>query len=158
VVAFRIDPAVADVVRPGILWLEGATVVERDARLDPVLAAAEAAVRADPPEDAAAVRTMYKRLGLDPNFFLVYVIGFHYEGPAAWPGRAALPQSDALILHRVILVLLMLTAVLGYVAAQRQNPPGPLAAALTFYVLMQISYAHYLLRIFRTGARRQVTS
>ena len=66
-VTFTIDRAVADLVRPGVLWLEGAAVVEREPHLDPVLAAAEAAVRANPPEDAAAVRTMYKRVGLDPT-------------------------------------------------------------------------------------------
>lgn len=65
--AFRIDSAVADVVRAGVLWLEGATVVAREGRLDPVLASAEAAVRANPPEDASAVRTMYRRVGLDPT-------------------------------------------------------------------------------------------
>jgi DNA/RNA-binding domain of Phe-tRNA-synthetase-like protein len=54
-------------VRPGLLWLTGATVVAREPRLDPVLAAAEANVRLRPPEDAAAVRAMYKRVGLDPT-------------------------------------------------------------------------------------------
>jgi DNA/RNA-binding domain of Phe-tRNA-synthetase-like protein len=54
-------------VRPGVLWLEGATVVEREGRLDAPLAAAEAAVRANPPEEIAAVRTMYKRVGIDPT-------------------------------------------------------------------------------------------
>jgi DNA/RNA-binding domain of Phe-tRNA-synthetase-like protein len=54
-------------VRPGLLWLAGATVVAREPRLDPVLAAAEANVRLRPPEDAAAVRAMYKRVGLDPT-------------------------------------------------------------------------------------------
>ena len=62
-----VSPNLADVLRPGVLWLEGATVVEREARLDAPLANAEAAVRARPPEEAAAVRTMYKRVGLDPT-------------------------------------------------------------------------------------------
>src|SRR5919109_2876097 len=57
----------ADIVRPGILWLDAATVVEGDVRLDAPLAAAEAAVRAHPPEEIAAVRTMYKRVGIDPT-------------------------------------------------------------------------------------------
>jgi DNA/RNA-binding domain of Phe-tRNA-synthetase-like protein len=50
-----------------VIWLDGATVVERDARMDAPLAAAEAAVRAHPPGEIAAVRTMYKRVGLDPT-------------------------------------------------------------------------------------------
>ena len=57
----------AGIVRPGVLWLEDATVVERDPRLDAPLAAAEAAIRMTPPPDTAAVRTMYKRVGLDPT-------------------------------------------------------------------------------------------
>jgi DNA/RNA-binding domain of Phe-tRNA-synthetase-like protein len=35
--------------------------------MDAPLAAAEAAVRANPPQELAAVRTMYKRVGLDPT-------------------------------------------------------------------------------------------
>ena len=65
--SFRLAPDLSAIVRPGVLWLEGATIVERDASLDPVLAAAEAAVRAHPPEEVTAVRTMYKKVGLDPT-------------------------------------------------------------------------------------------
>lgn len=54
-------------MRPGVLWLDGAVVVEREPRLDGPLAQAEAAVRANPPEEIAAVRTMYKRVGIDPT-------------------------------------------------------------------------------------------
>lgn len=54
-------------MRPGVLWLEGATVVDHERRLDARLAAVEAAVRANPPEEIAAVRTMYKRVGIDPT-------------------------------------------------------------------------------------------
>jgi len=50
-----------------VLWLEGATVVARDPRMDIPLSAAEAAVRANPPLEVTAVRTMYKRIGLDPT-------------------------------------------------------------------------------------------
>jgi len=64
---FTLAPDLAAVVRPGVLWLEGASVVERDPRLDDPLAQAEAAVRANPPEEIAAVRTMYKRVGIDPT-------------------------------------------------------------------------------------------
>jgi DNA/RNA-binding domain of Phe-tRNA-synthetase-like protein len=55
------------IVRPGVLWLEDARVVEREARLDAPLAAAEAAVRMNASPDTGAVRTMYKRVGLDPT-------------------------------------------------------------------------------------------
>jgi DNA/RNA-binding domain of Phe-tRNA-synthetase-like protein len=64
---FIISEHIIDIVRPGVLWLDGATVVERERRLDASLAAAEAAVRIRPPQEIAAVRTMYKRVGLDPT-------------------------------------------------------------------------------------------
>jgi DNA/RNA-binding domain of Phe-tRNA-synthetase-like protein len=64
---FTLAPELAAIVRPGILWLDGATVVDRDSRLNAPLAAAEAAVRTSPPQEIAAVRTMYKRVGLDPT-------------------------------------------------------------------------------------------
>jgi DNA/RNA-binding domain of Phe-tRNA-synthetase-like protein len=64
---FTLAPDLAGIVRPGVIWLDGATVVEREARLNAPLAAAEAAVRMHPPEEIAAVRTMYKRVGLDPT-------------------------------------------------------------------------------------------
>ena len=64
---FTLAPELAAIVRPGVLWLEGATVVEREPRLNAPLAAAEAAVRTNPPAEIAAVRTMYKRVGLDPT-------------------------------------------------------------------------------------------
>jgi DNA/RNA-binding domain of Phe-tRNA-synthetase-like protein len=64
---FTLAPDLAGIVRAGVLWLEGATVVEHDSRLNAPLAAAEAAVRMHPPEEITAVRTMYKRVGLDPT-------------------------------------------------------------------------------------------
>jgi DNA/RNA-binding domain of Phe-tRNA-synthetase-like protein len=64
---FTLDPALALIVRPAVLWFEGATVVERDHRMDSPLAAAEAAVRINPPVETTAVRTMYKRVGIDPT-------------------------------------------------------------------------------------------
>jgi DNA/RNA-binding domain of Phe-tRNA-synthetase-like protein len=64
---FTLAPDLETIVRPGILWLAGAAVVEREPRLDGPLAQAEAAVRASPPDDVAAVRTMYKRVGIDPT-------------------------------------------------------------------------------------------
>jgi DNA/RNA-binding domain of Phe-tRNA-synthetase-like protein len=64
---FTLDPSLALIVRPGVLWFEGATVVEHDHRMDAPLAAAEAAVRINPPVETTAVRTMYKRIGIDPT-------------------------------------------------------------------------------------------
>ena len=40
---FTLAPDLATIVRPGVLWFEGATVVERESRLTSPLAAAEAA-------------------------------------------------------------------------------------------------------------------
>ena len=55
------------IVRPGALWWESARVVDREPRLDPLLARVEALVREHPPAESIAVRTMYKRVGLDPT-------------------------------------------------------------------------------------------
>ena len=62
-----VAPDLRTIVRAGVLWLEGATVVDREPRLNAPLAAAEAAVRTNPPAEVTAVRTMYKRVGLDPT-------------------------------------------------------------------------------------------
>jgi DNA/RNA-binding domain of Phe-tRNA-synthetase-like protein len=64
---FTLAPELISIVRPGVLWLEGATVVERDHRMDAALAAAESETRTNPPAEVAAVRSMYKRVGLDPT-------------------------------------------------------------------------------------------
>lgn len=60
-------PELEAVVRPGAIWWTGATVVLHEHGLDPLLAEAEAKVRISPPAESAAVRTMYKRVGLDPT-------------------------------------------------------------------------------------------
>jgi DNA/RNA-binding domain of Phe-tRNA-synthetase-like protein len=67
VMTFALAPELAPIVRPGLLWLEGATVVAREPRMDAPILATEAAVRARPPAESAAVRTMYKRVGIDPT-------------------------------------------------------------------------------------------
>ncbi len=64
---FELAPELAGIVRPGLLWLRGATVVAHDLRLDAPLAAVERQVRLDPPGDPQAVRTMYRQVGLDPT-------------------------------------------------------------------------------------------
>jgi DNA/RNA-binding domain of Phe-tRNA-synthetase-like protein len=64
---FSLAPDLASIVRPGVIWWNGATVVLHEHRLDPLLAEAEARVRISPPAESAAVRTMYKRVGIDPT-------------------------------------------------------------------------------------------
>jgi DNA/RNA-binding domain of Phe-tRNA-synthetase-like protein len=64
---FMLASQLAAIVRPGLLWWSGATVVAHEHRLDPLLAEAEARVRLSPPAESAAVRTMYKRVGIDPT-------------------------------------------------------------------------------------------
>lgn len=64
---FTLAPELAAIVKPGLLWWSGATVVAHEHRLDPLLAEAEARVRVTPPAESAAVRTMYKRVGIDPT-------------------------------------------------------------------------------------------
>jgi len=63
----RLAPELHGIVVPGVLWLRGATVVEREPTLDAPLLAAEAAAREAAPADVTPVRTMYKRVGLDPT-------------------------------------------------------------------------------------------
>jgi DNA/RNA-binding domain of Phe-tRNA-synthetase-like protein len=65
--ALTVGPELESIVRPGVLWLRDAVVTEGDSRLDAPLATAEAAVRSHPPDEVVAVRTMYKRVGLDPT-------------------------------------------------------------------------------------------
>ena len=64
---FTLAPELGSIVRPALIWWTGATVVDRDDRLDPLLAEAESNVRVSPPAEAVAVRTMYKRVGIDPT-------------------------------------------------------------------------------------------
>lgn len=64
---FTLAAELTSIVRPGLLWWTGATVVPHEHRLDPLLAEAEARVRLSPPAESAAVRSMYKRVGLDPT-------------------------------------------------------------------------------------------
>jgi DNA/RNA-binding domain of Phe-tRNA-synthetase-like protein len=65
--AFTRAAQLAPIVRPALLWWEGATVVDREPRLDGLLAEAERLVRAKPPAETLSVRSMYKRLGIDPT-------------------------------------------------------------------------------------------
>jgi DNA/RNA-binding domain of Phe-tRNA-synthetase-like protein len=65
--AFTQSPELAGIVRPAVIWWSGATVVLHEHRLDALLAEAEAKVRIAPPAESAAVRTMYKKVGIDPT-------------------------------------------------------------------------------------------
>jgi DNA/RNA-binding domain of Phe-tRNA-synthetase-like protein len=68
---FTLAPELEAIVRPGVLHLEGATVVEREPRLDAPLAAVESGLRTAGDGgfrlQAEEVRTMYKRVGIDPT-------------------------------------------------------------------------------------------
>ena len=64
---FTVSADLAAIVQAGVLWWKDATVTERRPELDALLATAEGALRTRPPADTAAVRTMYKRVGLDPT-------------------------------------------------------------------------------------------
>ncbi|HQZ39714.1 MAG TPA: phenylalanine--tRNA ligase beta subunit-related protein [Vicinamibacterales bacterium] len=64
---FSVAPALTAIVRAGVLWWDGALVAEHAGELDALLTEAEERVRTFPPEAPAAVRTMYKRVGIDPT-------------------------------------------------------------------------------------------
>jgi DNA/RNA-binding domain of Phe-tRNA-synthetase-like protein len=64
---FTVAPELKGICTPAVAWLEGARVVERDERLSAQLTQVERALRAKPPAEVAAVRAMYKRIGLDPT-------------------------------------------------------------------------------------------
>ena len=63
------DSALASIVKPGWFVADAVTVVERDHAIDELLRAAAAAMRTrvESAETTAAVRTMYKRVGIDPT-------------------------------------------------------------------------------------------
>lgn len=66
---FILAPDVAPIVKPGVLAFENAGLVDRDPRMDAPMARTEADLRSghEPAEVVAAVRTMYKRAGIDPT-------------------------------------------------------------------------------------------
>src|SRR5690606_22488814 len=66
-IPISIAPGLETIVRLGVLVVDEAVNAERDPKLDAPLAAAEAAVRANPPADSAAVRARYRRVGIDPT-------------------------------------------------------------------------------------------
>jgi DNA/RNA-binding domain of Phe-tRNA-synthetase-like protein len=69
---FAVTDEMRAILRPAVLWFEGAVIVERAAALDAPLASAEALVRMDASggrahEHVDAVRAMYRSVGLDPT-------------------------------------------------------------------------------------------
>ena len=63
----RIAPELSAILALGVSVTEDLTVVEREPRLDAPLADAERRARSARPGDPAAVRSMYRRVGLDPT-------------------------------------------------------------------------------------------
>src|SRR5262245_7916807 len=65
----QVAPEIVDIVRPAWSIADPVVVVERDERLDEPLRQAAAAMRSavESADVTAAVRTMYKRVGLDPT-------------------------------------------------------------------------------------------
>lgn len=68
-VALTVAPDVTDIVRPVWAGVAGVTVVDRDPQLDEPLRLAAERMRTvpEPADIIAAVRTMYKRVGIDPT-------------------------------------------------------------------------------------------
>ncbi len=64
---FTLSPDLRDIVRPGLLVVEGLSASERAPSLDAPLLEAERAVRGAPPTERDAVRAMYRAVGLDPT-------------------------------------------------------------------------------------------
>jgi DNA/RNA-binding domain of Phe-tRNA-synthetase-like protein len=67
IVSIVIAPELQAIVRLGVLGFEQLTVIESATALDAPIAEAEALVRRAPPAERGAVRTMYRRTGLDPT-------------------------------------------------------------------------------------------
>lgn len=62
-----IAAGLGDIVRLGVLVIEDARNASGDVRLDAPFAETESSVRVHPPEASQAVRTMYRRIGIDPT-------------------------------------------------------------------------------------------
>lgn len=67
--AFSVDAALAGIVRLGVLAVDGVGIVARADAMDAALAEAEARLRlaVERPVLVSAVRTMFKRVGIDPT-------------------------------------------------------------------------------------------
>jgi DNA/RNA-binding domain of Phe-tRNA-synthetase-like protein len=65
--SFAVAPGLDAVVRPGVLWWEGARIAPDSAALDAEIVTVIARTLAAPPPETQAVREMYRRVGLDPT-------------------------------------------------------------------------------------------
>jgi DNA/RNA-binding domain of Phe-tRNA-synthetase-like protein len=63
----RIEPGLSAILTLGVLAMDDVTVVEHDSKLDVPLAEAVRQARSNPAGDPTAVRTMYRRVGIDPT-------------------------------------------------------------------------------------------
>ena len=63
----RVDPDLSSILTLGVLAMDDVMVVERDPKLDGPLAEAARQARTNPAGDPTAVRTMYRRVGIDPT-------------------------------------------------------------------------------------------
>jgi len=63
----RISADLQPIIALGAVAFTGLAVAGHDGRLDGPIAAAEARVRQTPPPESAAVRTLYRQVGLDPT-------------------------------------------------------------------------------------------
>lgn len=66
-VPFAVEPELARVVRPGVLWWDDVSVTATSPAIAADLATVVASVVAAPPADTHAVRDMYRHIGLDPT-------------------------------------------------------------------------------------------
>jgi DNA/RNA-binding domain of Phe-tRNA-synthetase-like protein len=94
-VSLTISAELATIVRPAAIWWSGAVVVHRESRLDPLLAEAESKVRVSPPAESAAVRTMYKRVGIDPTKTRPSNEALLRRVRKATPFRESIPRSTS---------------------------------------------------------------
>jgi len=65
--AVTLAPDLAAIVRPGLLWWDGASVGASAPGLDADVAGVAARLAAAPPPETQRVREMYRRVGLDPT-------------------------------------------------------------------------------------------
>ena len=65
--SISLAPGLAAIVRPAVLWWDGARVGAQAGSLDADIAAVVARTVAAPPTETRQVREMYRRVGLDPT-------------------------------------------------------------------------------------------
>jgi DNA/RNA-binding domain of Phe-tRNA-synthetase-like protein len=63
----HVDPDLSSILTLGVLAMDDVTVVERETKLDAPLMEAARQARTSPPGDPTAVRSMYRRVGIDPT-------------------------------------------------------------------------------------------